>query len=211
VGLHHGEAAIKIAAAAQETVKHLSHVALGQGDIDRILSQTSHGSMSIEARIHLAQNLAQDIAKAYLEQPRNRFDATSQDPAGQRFALNLPLSGLNGLPRFGGADAFAGEGAGSGAEGGSGGSGSGSSSGFSSASSGARSNYGAMGYNAPLSSMGVGSPTFASTPFAGAAAAVGINQNTLKYVASKDPIHARTHHRLEHITQDATSRLLHQN
>jgi hypothetical protein len=107
--------AIQIATAALEAVKTLPHaVPLGTGDINRIISQTSNGSMSILQRITLAQNMAMETAKAYLDQPKNKFAANAPQPPGQNFAQGW----AQGAPYGFGAGRFAGmEGRGTGGSG----------------------------------------------------------------------------------------------
>jgi hypothetical protein len=91
--------AIQIAAAAQEAVKHLPHVWLGTGDIQRIIAMTSFGNASIYERVRMAQNIAMETAKSYMEQQRNSNvgDARHANPA--QLAHGLIAGGMFGMGR----------------------------------------------------------------------------------------------------------------
>jgi hypothetical protein len=63
---------IRIAAAAQEAVKHIPNYVLGNDVINNIISQVSHGHASIAERVISASNLATAAANAFVEQQKNR-------------------------------------------------------------------------------------------------------------------------------------------
>jgi hypothetical protein len=99
-----GAHAIQIAAAAQDAVKRFPHFNLGSADINRIVAQTSYGSLSIAERLNMAQNLAQDAAKAWLEAQakRNIVDDPHHKPNAGVYAFGGTFGGMAGFGRFAG-------------------------------------------------------------------------------------------------------------
>jgi hypothetical protein len=97
-----GAHAIQIAAAAQEAVKRFSHFNLGSADINRIVAQTSYGSLSIGERVNMAQNLAQDAAKTWLDSQakRNIVDDPQHKPNAGAYAVGGTFGGFTGLGRW---------------------------------------------------------------------------------------------------------------
>jgi hypothetical protein len=84
-----GEMAAKIRVAAQEAVKHLPGVVLGDGQINEIIRQTGSDQLALADRLTRAASLAADIARSYSSKPVNYHSATTAEVDQQRAAMGL--------------------------------------------------------------------------------------------------------------------------